>query len=142
MSTYAYRFVGLERLPGRLSDFDLGQFFQLGTDDIKAVTERFRADRRVAGALQVLFLRASGRPMDRSSVLPRNLLRHVCETLHAPLLKIASLRTLYERRPTLYEHQLWARTYLGIKDLDKAAETELAAMLTPVPCRRPRDGVS
>jgi len=80
MSTYVYRFVGLETLPGRLTDFDLQQFFQLGTGDVEAIRQRFRSDRRVAGALQLLFLRACGRPMDRFAVLPRNLLRYVAET--------------------------------------------------------------
>ena len=105
MSTYVYRFVGLETLPGRLTDFDLQQFFQLGTGDVEAIRQRFRSDRRVAGALQLLFLRACGRPMDRFAVLPRNLLRYVAEVLEAPTLTIASLRSLYARRPTLYEHQ-------------------------------------
>ncbi|MBT2304780.1 DUF4158 domain-containing protein [Variovorax paradoxus] len=72
--------------------------------------QRFRSDRRVAGTLQLLFLRACGCPMDRFFVLPRNLLRYVAETLEASPLTIASLRSLYERRPTLYEHQQWART--------------------------------
>ena len=34
MSTYVYRFVGLETLPGRLTEFDLQQFFELGTGEI------------------------------------------------------------------------------------------------------------
>lgn len=62
-------------------------------------------------------------------MLPRNLLRYVAETLEASPLTIASLRSLYERRPTLYEHQHWARDYLGLRDLDAAAEADLAAML-------------
>ena len=62
MSTYVYRFVGLETLPGRLTDFDLQQFFQLGNGDVEAIRQRFRSDRRVAGALQLLFLRACGAP--------------------------------------------------------------------------------
>ena len=109
MSTSAYRLVGLESLPGRLTDFDLQHFFPLSTVDVDALRERFRSDRRVAAALQLLFLRACGRPMKRLSVLPRNLLRYVCETLQAPPLTIASLRSLYERRQTLYEHQLWGQ---------------------------------
>jgi len=129
MSTYVYRFVGLETLPGRLADFDLQQFFQLGTGDVEAIRQRFRSDRRVAGALQLLFLRACGRPMDRSAVLPRNQLRYVAEVLQAPTLTIASLRSLYERRPTLYEHQQWARDYFGLRDLDPTAEMALVAML-------------
>ena len=74
MSTYAYRFVGQESLPSRLPDFDLEQFFQLTDADIAAVTERFRAGRRVAGALQLLYLRAMGHPMSQTAVIPRNLL--------------------------------------------------------------------
>jgi TnpA family transposase len=129
MSTYAYRFVGLENLPNRLTDFDLAQFFQLTEADVLAIRERFRSSNRVAGALQLLFLRACGRPMDRFSVLPRNVLRYVCETLQAPSVTIASLRTLYARRQTLYEHQLWAKEYLGLKELNPPVETELTAML-------------
>jgi hypothetical protein len=122
MSTYVYRFVGLEVLPGRLTHFDIQQFFELGTGDVDAIRQRFRSDRRVAVALQLLFLRACGRQMDRFSVLPRNLLRYVAEALEAPPLTIASLRSLYERRPTLYEHQQWSKDYLGLRELDPAAE--------------------
>jgi hypothetical protein len=53
----------------------------------------------------------------------------VSETLEASPLTIASLRSLYQRRPTLYEHQQWARNYLGLRDLDAAAEADLVAML-------------
>lgn len=67
--------------------------------------------------------------MDRFAVLPRNLLRYVAETLQAPPLTIASLRSLYECRPTLYEHQQWARDYLGLRDLDPRAEGALVSML-------------
>ncbi|MEJ8852263.1 DUF4158 domain-containing protein [Variovorax rhizosphaerae] len=130
MSTYVYRFVGLEALPGRLTDFDLQQFFQLGSHDVEAIRLRFRSDRQVAAMVQLLFLRACGRPMDRFSVLPRSLLRYVAETLEASPLTIASLRSLYaRRRPTLYEHQQWARDYLGLRELDPAAEADLVALL-------------
>lgn len=57
-------------------------------------------------------------------MVPRNLLRYVAETLQNPALIIASLR-MYERRPTLYEHQQRDRDHLGLKD---------------GPCRRGRPG--
>lgn len=129
MSTYAYRFAGQESLPTRLPDFDLTQFFQLTEADIAAVTERFRADRRVAGALQVLFLRAMGRPMSQTAVIPRNLLKYVTVALNAPPLTIATLRSLYDRLPTLYDHQGWAKKYLGISDIDAQAESAVVNML-------------
>ena len=130
MSTFAFRFVGQESLPARLTDFDRELFFSLTPEDIAVVRERFRSTHRVVGALQILFLRGCGRPMDRASVIPRNLLRYVADTLQAPSVSIASLRTLYDRRQTLYEHQSWAKDYLGIKDLDKGSEKELTAALS------------
>ena len=97
MSTYAYRFVGEESLSSRLSDFDLEQFFQLTTDDVKAIGAQFRSDHRAPAALMVLFLRASGRPLDRFTVLPRNLLRYVGESFKTTAPTIASLRSIYQR---------------------------------------------
>ena len=55
--SFAKRFIGAETLPTRLSDFDVQQSFCLSADDIAAVAERFRHDRRVAAAIQMLFLR-------------------------------------------------------------------------------------
>lgn len=129
MSTYALRFVGQERLSNRLSDFDLNQFFQLTESDIKAVGAQFRSDHRASAALMMLCLRATGRPLDSSTVLPRNLLRYVGETFRTAAPTIASLRSIYQRSQTLYKHQLWAKTHLGLKDLDDTSETELVALL-------------
>ena len=77
----------------------------LSQDDIAVISERFHHDRRVAAAIQLLLLRASGRPMDRFASVPKTLLRSVCDALETPAVSIASLRTLYKRRQTLYEHQ-------------------------------------
>ena len=116
--TFAHRYVGADSLPARLSEFDLQQYFTLTKADISALCERFRADRRVAAAILLLHLRATGRPLDRVSVVPKMLLRTVSDTLGAPTLTIASLRSLYQRRPTLYEHQRWAKDHLGLQELD------------------------
>jgi hypothetical protein len=43
LSTYVYRFVGLEALPARLTDFDLQHFFQLGDGDVLSIRQRFRS---------------------------------------------------------------------------------------------------
>lgn len=63
--SFAKRFIGAENLPTRLSEFEVRQSFCLSADDIAAVAERFRHDRRVAAAIQMLFLRAR----DRKSVV-------------------------------------------------------------------------
>ena len=115
MSTYAYRFVGQDSLPKRLSDFDLNQFFQISTDDITAISAQFRVDHRAPAALMVLVLRAAGRPLDSFTLVPANLLRYVGASFKTAAPTIASLRSIYQRSQTLYKHQLWAKTYLGLK---------------------------
>lgn len=112
-----------------MSDFDVQQSFCMSADNIAAVSGRFRHDRRVAAAIQMLFLRASGRPMDRFASVPKSLLRAVCVAFQTPAVSIASLRSLYARRQTLYEHQAWACTYLDLHDLDAAGVDQLQKVL-------------
>lgn len=44
-------------------------------------------------------------------------------------LSIASLRSIYKRRQTLSKHQLWAKTYLGLRELGHEDETALTGTL-------------
>ena len=127
--SYAKRFIGAESLPARLTEFEVRQFFPLGKDDVEAIAARFRLDRQPGVALQLVFLRASGRPLDRFAVVPRALLRSVCAALGTPGVTIASLRSIYQRRPTLYEHQQWVRAYLGLHDLDDRHVEDVRAVL-------------
>ncbi|MEJ8852337.1 Tn3 family transposase [Variovorax rhizosphaerae] len=129
MSSFAKRFIGVENLPAKMSEFDVQQAFCLSKDDVNAISERFRHDRRVAAAIQMVFLRASGRPMDRFASVPKTLLRSVCDALQTSAVSIATLRSLYERRQTLYEHQAWSRTYLGLQDFDDAKVKQLEQVL-------------
>lgn len=129
MSSYEFRYVGADSLPSRLSEFDVQRYFRLLSADIVALTDRFRADRRAGAAVLLLFLRASGRPLDRFTTLPKALLQHVGEALGVRTPTIASLRTLYARRQTLYEHQLWLREYLELKDVDQSASDRLVVYL-------------
>lgn len=78
----------------------------------------------------LLFMRASGRPMDRFIALPKALLHQVGEALDLRTPTIASLRSMYARRQTLYEHQLWLKEYLGLNDVDQAASDRLVTHLS------------
>jgi hypothetical protein len=94
-------------LPRTLSEFDVDRFFSLLPDDAKAITERFRADRRLGVAVQFVFLRACGRPLDRLALVPKTLLHHLVKEPGVARTSIASLRSIYRRRETLYDHQRW-----------------------------------
>ncbi|MBL8308795.1 MAG: Tn3 family transposase [Burkholderiales bacterium] len=113
---YRLRFVGAERLPRSLSDADVEEYFSLSSEDIAMLRERFAKEKRIGAALQYLMLRETGRPLDQTSSLPRSLLRSLHEPLGASEITLASLRALYKRRSTLFEHQQWARERAGFHD--------------------------
>nr|WP_311530198.1 Tn3 family transposase [uncultured Ralstonia sp.] len=113
-----FRYVGKDSLPTRLSEFDVEHYFALTASDVAVITQKFRRASHPGVAIQLVFLRASGRTLDQLSTLPRQLLRYIGEKLGVSTPTIASLRTIYQRYPTLYEHQVWACQYLGLTRLD------------------------
>ncbi len=129
MSGFQYRFVGADSLPSKLSEFDLNYYFQLTDEDVAALSTRFRTDRRSIAAIQMLFFRATGSPLDRFATIPRNLLHYVGKRLSVNAPSIASLKAVYDRRQTLYEHQSWAKEYLKIEDLNEAGHHKLSTYL-------------
>lgn len=136
MSIYLSRHIGADRLPSNLSDFDLDVYFRLPTDMLAAIKKRFRADRmpgvesRMVGmAAQVVFLRTTGRPLDHVARLPRSLLRYFGVALGVRSPTIASLRSIYRRRETAFEHQLWARRHLRLQDPTPEIFAELKEVL-------------
>lgn len=99
-----FRYVGIDRLPARMSEFDVERYFAHTDSDMAALSERFRRDRRAGAAIQLVFLRASGHTLDHVGTLPRQLLRYIGERLGLTTPTIASLRTMYHRYKTLYDH--------------------------------------
>ena len=61
--------------------------------------------------------------------MPRALLRSLCAALGLTETAIASLKTIYERVATLYEHQKWTRDFAGITDADDAVMAALRKAL-------------
>jgi len=61
--------------------------------------------------------------------VPRALLRSLCAALGLTETAIASLKTIYQRVATLYEHQKWTRDFAGITNADDAVMTELGKAL-------------
>lgn len=116
-------------MPKTLTEFDVEQSFQLSTDDLDAIRRKFRTTSRIAAAIQLTAIRATGRPLDRLNNVPRALLRYVCSALGASETSIASLKTLYGRRSTLYEHQQWARLTCGFAEADDDALSRCAEAL-------------
>jgi TnpA family transposase len=139
MAGIGSRFVGLEKLPSRLSRFDVEAFFSLSSDDVASIKARFRSDRHVGVALQLVFLRATGRTLDRLAVLAVDThgYTHVgmafAKLLHfdlCPRLKSLPERKLYIPRdldvpdtlePVVAREVSWRPIELGWNELVRAA---------------------
>lgn len=136
MSSYLARYVGAEHLPRKLSDFDVETYFRLTKEAIAAIEARFKADRlprssdrQVGLAVQLVYLQTTGRTSDRVQVVPPALLRYLGRALSVPAPSITSLRAIYKRRATLYEHQQWAKQFLGLRAPEEKETKELSAVL-------------
>jgi len=51
MPGLGFRYVGSDRLPMRLSEFDVERYFALTDSDVAVLNERFRTDRRAGAAI-------------------------------------------------------------------------------------------
>ena len=114
MSQLALKYIGADKLPAKLSEFELERLFSLTPEEIREIRSRFRRDHHVAAGVQLVFLRVAGRAFDAYEVVPRALLAHLGRQVEQEAPNIASLRSLYRRRDTLNQHQQWAREYLGL----------------------------
>jgi len=129
VTAYRKRFVGATLLPRNLSPLDVEQVFLLSEEESQAIKASFRSANRLGAAIQLLFLRATGRPIEKVAGLPASLLKATCFALGISETSIASLKTLYKRRSTLYEHQAWAKERLGFRDADETVFRRLIAVL-------------
>ncbi|MEK8034949.1 Tn3 family transposase [Ideonella sp. DXS29W] len=126
MSSYRQRFVGLTELPKGLSEFDAEHAFGLSSADVERI-RKFPVKARLAAAAQLVLVRATGRSFAHTKTLPPSLLQYLSQTLGVADLTIASLRALYSRQRTLFEHRKWAFEEAGFR-VSEAADIE--AMLT------------
>jgi hypothetical protein len=126
MPSYHLRFVGQTSLPKSLSQSDVDEAFCLSTQDI-AELRKFEGP-RLGAAVQLVFLRASGRSLNAVASIPRVLLQSLCKALGLTATSIASLNRLYKRRETRFEHQRWAREHCGFSPAGVVALTELRSV--------------
>lgn len=110
-------YLGARFLPKQLSGWEIDHFFTLEPEERDDLCRRFRGLNRLAVALQLGFLRMTGCTLDGVRILPRNLLEHIGAQLAIDTPTIASVRALYGRTRTRYDHQQWAMEHLGFATL-------------------------
>ena len=123
------QYLGCERFPENLTEPEVAHFFSLSEDERRAVRRRRRPLNRLGVALQVGFLRLTGAPLNSVEMIPPQVLAHLGAELGIAPPRLASIRALYRRHRTLFEHQNAAKQALGLRDLTEHGERALNGFL-------------
>jgi len=99
-------------------------------DDIARVVGTRRTPlTRLGLVLQIGFLRLTGRSLNSVQVIPPAVLARAVQAADIAAPQLASIRSIYRRRMTLYQHQQAAMAALGFKDYGDASERALTGRL-------------
>ena len=112
-------------------DVDSGgrPFFTLSNDELAAVTSRRGPLNRLSVGLQIGFLRMTGRMLNSSQIVPKAVLEHLGAQLGLIPPRLASIRALYHRKRTMFDHQRLAMAALGFQHPTEHTERGLTAHL-------------
>jgi Domain of unknown function (DUF4158) len=125
MSRWEHRYLGRERFSGALSVIEIEHFFTLREDELTVVRRRRSVLNRLALALQIGFLKMTGGTLNSVEIIPPGVLEHIRRELGWVPPRLASIRALYRRRLTLYDHQVAALAALGRTKPSEHAERSL-----------------
>ena len=129
MQGWRLGFLGIETIPSWLTEFEVEQFFRLTPLEIATVKTRHGTDMQLGLAIHIGFLRMSGCLLNSTAVIHWRILAFLGVQLQIPVPRVASLRALYARRPTMHEHQQLAKAQLGFKKLEEPVRRQLVAHL-------------
>ena len=107
----------------------IGASFPLITLLLLYILPRRTDPNRMAFALQVGFLKMTGRVLNTVEIVPPAILEHLGDKIGCAAPQIASIRALYRRRRTLFDHQAAAQKLVGRSDLSEHAERQLTSYL-------------
>ncbi len=122
-------FLGLREFPLELTAFEVEYFFSFSPQERKAVESRRGAHHRLGAVIHLGFIRMTGRALDALDRIPAQVLIHVGEQLDIQAPELSTLRALYGRGRTLFEHQVWAAKTLGFRPFNDHRQRVLTTQL-------------
>ncbi len=129
MNDWQSTYLGRGALPRDLSGFEIEAFFTYSESERRVIDDERRSPAlKLALALQIGFLRMTGRLLEALRMVPPVLWRHLGTQFEIDAPDLASLRTMYRRRRTLFEQQDLACSVLGFHDVTEAG---VASFLFP-----------
>ncbi|MEO7128284.1 MAG: Tn3 family transposase [Rhodoferax sp.] len=115
MQSWHTTYLGLKDLPRELSTFELQAFFTFSQAEREVIDARYGATHKLGLALHIGFLRLSGRSLDSVRVMPASLWAHLGRELGVRSPDVASLKAMYGRTKTLFDHRQLARETMGFR---------------------------
>jgi hypothetical protein len=94
MDNWQATFLGLKQIWRELTAFEIEAFFRFTLAERQVIEERRRPELKLGLALQMGFLRMTGRVLDAVRIVPTVLWRHLGEQLHVAAPDLASLRAM------------------------------------------------
>ena len=108
---------------------EVQRFFTPTPEEKQIVLQRRSTTNRIAFALQIGFLKMTGRSLNSVELVPSEILSHLGRVIECEPPRIASIRAFYRRRRTLFEHQAAARALLRRSELSEHGSRGLTAFL-------------
>lgn len=129
MQDWRGQYLGLTTFPATLTVAEIDELFMLDDDVARMVVARRTPLTRLGLVLQIGFLRLTGRSLNSVQVIPPAVLTRagLAADISAP--QLASIRSIYRRRMTLYQHQQAAMVALAFRDYGDASERALTGQL-------------
>jgi hypothetical protein len=138
MNDWQSTYLGRRALPRDLSGFEIEAFFTYSEPERRLIDDERRSPSlKLALALQVGFLRMTGRLLEALRVVPPALWRHLGTQFGIEAPELASLRTMYRRRRTLFEHQDLA---CAVLDFHSVTEAQRRALVRAINAELSRTG--
>ena len=129
MNDWQLTCLGWRSLPRDLSGFEIETFCNFSEAERCVTKDRRTPALKLALALQIGFLRMTGRLLEVVKIVPPTRWRHLGNQFGVAAPALASLRTMYRRRRTLFEHQDVACQALGFHGLSDAQRRALVRVL-------------
>ena len=130
MQGWQTTYLGMCELPRDISGFELQAFFTFCHAERELIGARRGESLKLGLALHIGFLRMSGRVLDAFRIVPPALWRHLGSELGIDAPEISSLRALYGRGRTLFDHQQVACEALGFRWMTEHQRRALVRLMS------------
>lgn len=121
--------IGERAFSSLLSELEIDVFFTLAPEEIAAVCDRRGALNRLGLALHLCVVEMTGRADLSTKMVPQAVLIHVAAQLYVSSPNLASLRSLYQDRSTLFRHRKLAVELAGFRKAGAGARSGLLQYL-------------